>query len=430
MKAKLRYKISGLLVGVLVFQIILSFSYVLPVKAAGEGDIEQALTKVCHYVNNNITSFTGTEGDWAALGLRKAGRLEVILNSPQNPSTPADYARMILGGLARGEDVSSYITALQGMQKAGGYFSSKADGTEDTLNQTIWAVIALNTARKNGVSVSYNETAAVNYVCSKQKEEGDPYAGGFDESGWGVDIDSTAHALIALAPYKETVSDNVYKAVNFLKSKQNDEAGFGFYVWNGQEYPSESPDSIAAVMEALIALGIDPQEDEWKKGDKTMVDALLKYQLDSGAFYAPWAEGTANLMTTRNALLALGDIKANSSKYNDELAQMSNFNIYVEAPASLGAGADFNFRLKLNNPEGGDKDTLTLAGLYKLEANSPEKMIYYTALKKKVAADGSEEISGGMSIPESGSYELRIIVWDSFENKNPLVSPVVFKLGN
>lgn len=430
MKERFRCRFSSILLVFFLWQLFFSFAAVLPAKAADDETINDALFDVCRYVNNNITSFTGGEAGWAALGIRKAGRLEAVLANPQSPKDPSDYARLIMGGLARGEDISSYVQVLQGMQRDGGYFS--ATGSEDTLNQTIWAVIALNMAKKNGVSVSYNETAAVNYVCSKQKPEGDPYAGGFDESGFGVDIDSTAHALIALAPYKSTVSDTVYKAVNFLKAKQNDNAGFGFYIWDGTEYQSESPDSIAAVIEALVALGIDPQGNDWKKGDKTMVDALLFYQLPEGYFYAPWAPGTANAMTTRNALLALADLKkvegSYVSKYYNPLPPIDKFYISINAPVSLNAGYDWNFSLKLNNPESGDKESLTLAGLYKLEQGKPEKMLYYTALEKTVAPGESESVSGGMSVPESGSYEIRVMVWDNWQDKTPLTSPLVFKL--
>ncbi|SHH11924.1 hypothetical protein SAMN02745221_01730 [Thermosyntropha lipolytica DSM 11003] len=436
MKGKARYRISLLLVWVLVWQLVFGLAHILPAGAATENDINEALAKVCSYVNTYMPSFAGGDGDWAALGLRKAGKLEVILPNPQTPTnSPTDYARMILGGLARGEDVGSYITALQERQEEGGYFTSKADGSEDTLNHTIWAVIALDTAGENGYTVSYNRTAAVNYICSQQKPEEDPYAGGFDGGGWGVDIDSTAHALIALAPYRNDdqvgtiVNETIDKAIYFLKSKQNNNAGFGFYVWEGEERLSESPDSIAAVIEALIALGIDPQGSEWVKNGKTMVDALLKYQLPNGAFYGPWAPGAANLMTTRNALLALADLKANSSKYNNQLPSMNNFYLYIEATTTLNAGADWNFRLSINNKGSEPKDTLTIAGLYKKEGNT-EKMMYYTALQKKVAADGREEISGGMSIPEGTGYEARIMVWDGWTNPNPLISPVVFRLGN
>lgn len=433
MKGKLRNRLGSIILAFFLWQAVFGFAAVLPAKGADEEAINNALDKVCAYVNNNVTSFTGGEGDWTALGLRKAGKLEAVLANPQSPQQPSDYARLILGGLARGEDISVYVGALQGMQKSGGYFSTT--DTEGTLNQTIWAVIALNAAKSNNINninVSFDETAAVNYICSKQKPEGEPYAGGFDESGWGVDIDSTAHALIALAPYKSTVSDTVYKALNFLKAKQNENAGFGFYTWNGVEYPSESPDSIAAVIEALVALGIDPQGDEWKKEGRTMVDALLFYQLPEGAFYAPWNPSEANLMTTRNALLALADLKKVSgnyvSKYNNSLPPVDKFYVSINASASLNVGCDWDFSLKLNNPEGQDRDTLTLAGLYKLEQGS-EKMLYYTALEKRVAAGGSESIKGGMSLPESGTYEVRVMVWDNWQYKNPLLSPLVFRLN-
>ncbi|MBO8159875.1 prenyltransferase/squalene oxidase repeat-containing protein [Thermosyntropha sp.] len=419
---KFKKNIASVILLVLFLQ--LGFLGINPVYAATQDEINVALDKAAVYINANFADFTGGENDWVSLGLRKAGKLEKIIYQSQESESPSDYARFILGGLARGEDVAEYVYSLQLMQRDGGYFSSTDD--EPTLNQTIWPVIALDFAEKNGVSVDYNRTKAVEYICSKQVQEGD-YAGGFNESGWGIDIDSTAHALIALAPYKgeQMVSDTVYKAVNFLKAKQNDDAGFGFYIWEGTEYPSESPDSIAAVIEALIALGIDPQDDEWKKGDKTMVDALLKYQLSSGGFYGPWAPEQVNNMTTRNALLALADLEDDKSKYSHPLPELSSFYATVKAPAPK-LDSDFEFELALNNPEGDKKDVLTVIGLYEL--SSPGKMLYYQALSREIDACEVENISGGMSLPAEGNYEVRIMIWDKWQNPQSIISPFVFKV--
>ena len=43
--------------------------------------------------------------------------------------------------------------------------------------------------------------------------------GGFDESGWGVNVDSTAHALVSLVPYREQadVKPAIDKALEYLK---------------------------------------------------------------------------------------------------------------------------------------------------------------------------------------------------------------------
>jgi prenyltransferase beta subunit len=89
---------------------------------------------------------------------------------------------------------TNLVSELTGLQDASGCFGSPSD----MLNNTIWAVIALDMYRQNypdSPDGAYDEGAAAAYIESKQKPNG-----GFDEWNSGSeDAASTADALIAIA---------------------------------------------------------------------------------------------------------------------------------------------------------------------------------------------------------------------------------------
>lgn len=257
-----------------------------------------------------------TVDEWETLALRWSGMAPVGDLEFADPVQPSDYARAILGSIAANKDkahVDGLITALQAMQQSDGYFS--ADANESTLNQTIWPLIALDFAEVNGYSTSFDRQAAVQYLVYQQDS-----GGGFNESGWGVDVDSTAHALVSLAPYQEqaNVKPAINKALEYLQNEQFENSGFG-------GWGSVNPDTTAAVIEAFIALGIDPTAPEWVQGDNTMLDVLMEFQSEQGWFVysteeSAWNDPTQpNRVSTRNAFLALGDLAAGKSKYQSAM---------------------------------------------------------------------------------------------------------------
>ena len=288
-------------------------------------DIQNSMDKLLGYYN-----LAKECNDWETLGLCWAGVEYSSKYAPEEPSSASDYARSIFGSIAARQDeavVSNYVYNLIEMQHPDGDMKgSFINGDNDSLNQTIWAVIALDFAKKNGFTVNYQRDDAVNYICSKQDsgKDNEDNRGGFDESGWGVDVDSTAHALIALAADKETKAKTINNAFVYLQGQQMDTTG-GFGGWG-----SESPDSTAAVIEALIALNIDPLADEWRKNGNNMVDALLAYQSDQGWFVyskepSEWNDPTKpNRMSTCHSLLALGDLVRGQSKYSSILPEMGD----------------------------------------------------------------------------------------------------------
>lgn len=313
----MRYKNN--LVSKIFFTVILSVILLISenIAVAQTNNLTDSIKQVGKYYQQQTTM-----DEWEILATRWAGisnNAELVFSQPEAPS---DYARSIFGAIAANgnpEHIKAQIGNLEAMQKETGYFSA-GEGTDDTLNQTIWPLIALDFAAANQYDTNFNRAAALEHIIAGQSENG-----GFDESGWGVDVDSTAHALVSLAPYGEDHPQTVpviQQALAYLKTQQYDTGGFG-------GWGAANPDTTAAVIEAFYALGMDPADPEWQVDGQTMVDALLEFQSPQGWFVysteaSEWNDPTTpNKISTRNALMALGDLAADASKYRSVLPPLT-----------------------------------------------------------------------------------------------------------
>ncbi len=390
-----------------------------PIATAAAADkIQSSMDKLLGYYN-----WAASCNDWESLGLRWAGVECSSKYTPENAVAASDYARNILGTIAARQneaDINADINTLIGMQhSAGDTQGSFINGDNTSLNQTIWAVIALDFARTNGFTVNYQRNDAVNYICSQQDE-----SGGFDESGWGVDVDSTAHALIVLAiDYnqvgKEDSTAVINQALGYLRQQQMDTGGFG-------GWGSESPDSIAAVIEALLALGLDPLADDWIKNNHTMVDALLTYQSGQGWFVYSWEPSTwndptvPNRMSTYHCLLALSDLVQKKSKYHNLLPNTNGLCFTLQSTDSFNLDNDARMRFLLGNTGNNPIAVLIAAGLFD---TSNEHQLIMTSLNKTLQVGESVDFGSAFSVPASGSYEVRVFIWDNWNDMNSLAVP-------
>lgn len=105
-------------------------------------------------------------------------------------------------------------------------------------------------------------------------------SGGFPTVGTTADIDMTAMAIQALAPYKEQsrVAEAIEKALSYLSSQQTETGAFRYF-------GSENSENCSQVIMALSSLGIDARYDErFIKDGVSVYDALLSYRLQDGGF--------------------------------------------------------------------------------------------------------------------------------------------------
>ena len=200
-------------------------------------------------------------------------------------------------------------------------------------NGVIFALIALD-------SRQYEVPSTAKWTRERIKEEiikAQNPAGGFPLiTGDSSDVDITAMALQALAPYKEEkeIKPVIEKALEYLQKVQNEKGYFSAY---GQE----NSESLSQVIIALTSLGIDPAADtRFIKDGKSLIDRLMEYQVD-GKDFAHTKSGEANSMATEQVLIALisyQNFKAGKpSLYTLSKVETKTVEPKVEAVADLPA---------------------------------------------------------------------------------------------
>jgi hypothetical protein len=175
------------------------------------------------------------------------------------------------------------------------------------LNGAIWALIALDSGNyqftndgTNNSSSQNNTTREkiVDYILSKEIETGGWSLGSTDVA----DINTTAMALQALANYQDNkdVLLATNRALNYLSQAQLKDGKF-ISEWDTEA----NSESIANVIVALTALGIDPKtEIRFIKNEINLISALLEYYQNGGGFKHV-IHGQIDLMATDQGLYAL-----------------------------------------------------------------------------------------------------------------------------
>lgn len=146
----------------------------------------------------------------------------------------------------------------------------------------------------NGAPLSVSKDGIISEILSLENADG-----GWSVSGSNSDVDVTAMALAALAPYKNgSAADAVERGLSFLSSKQLESGGF-------MSYGKENAESSAQVIVALTALGINPKTDgRFVKNGCSVFSALSGFRLSDGSF-CHIKGGTSNGTATVQAFYSL-----------------------------------------------------------------------------------------------------------------------------
>ncbi|MDD4445352.1 MAG: DUF4430 domain-containing protein [Eubacteriales bacterium] len=237
----------------------------------------------------------GLPGDYAGYLSALAKNVQARYNSPDrlSASKATEWHRISLAVLACGGDP----------RNTGGA-DLIADGTYDRgltkpldtqgNNGTIFALIALDSKNYTAPAGAYEGREAILQKILDVQLSG----GGFAQLGTSGDVDVTAMALMALAPYREVCGTQIDKAVSFLSAQQSANGGFS-------SRGVENTESAAQVIMALTALGIDPQKDSrFDKNGNTPVSRLMSMALPSGGIRHT-ESGTEDWMASQQALCAI-----------------------------------------------------------------------------------------------------------------------------
>ncbi len=251
-------------------------------------------------------------GEWAVIGLSRAGLLSDTAARSYERSVE-DYvqqagsvrlhhakstenSRTILGLTAAGYDAAN----VAGVDLTAGLTDMaylRAQGT----NGPIWALIALDCHGYDIPQCADGEEQVtreglvaeiLSYQCSD---------GGWALMGDESDVDMTAMALTALAPYKDDVEVKaaVDAALAYLSDAQQDDGGF-------MGWGTANSESCAQVIVALTALGIDPAADSrFVKNGASPLDGLCAFACEGGGFCHSNEQAEPDGMATEQGFYAL-----------------------------------------------------------------------------------------------------------------------------
>ena len=205
-----------------------------------------------------------------------------------------EYSRTILALTAMGKNPAN-VNGYNLLAPLGDYKSTVQQG----VNGAVFALLALDSGdypvpKHKTAKIKATRNLYVNYILGKELS-----GGGWALNGTTVDVDMTAMALQALAPYRDNkkVSAAVERGVQKLSAMQNKQGGF-------TAYGITSAESTAQVIVALTALGIDLNDKRFVKNDNSTVDHLLRYY-QKGKGFVHTIGGETNAMTTEQGFYAL-----------------------------------------------------------------------------------------------------------------------------
>ena len=139
----------------------------------------------------------------------------------------------------------------------------------------------------------YSREDMVNAISVAQEPDG-----GFGLIPGKSDVDITAMAVQALAPYRNQMETEIDAALSYLSGQLTDTCGY-------IAYGDENAESTAQVILALCALGIDPETDSrFIKGEHTLLTELSQFREADGT-YRHVLEGAGDGLATAQSVLAL-----------------------------------------------------------------------------------------------------------------------------
>ena len=254
-------------------------------------------------------------GEWLMLGLARADHVisssskdaylssvrsyinENYKNGKLSNDKSTENSRIVLALTALGEDPQTFV-ADKNLLK--GY--SDFDWTvQQGVTGPIFALLAIDSQKYTVPDYANIRNDLMKEILDEQKNNG-----GWSADGKTVDVDMTAMAIQALAPYYKKNNTDVVEAVNaalvYLVSQQNEATG-AFPNANNEL----SAESTAQVIVALTSLGKNPAtEKRFQAGDKGLspIDGLMRFYQENGKF-SHKLDAAANDMATEQSYYAL-----------------------------------------------------------------------------------------------------------------------------
>ena len=237
-------------------------------------------------------------GEWMVLGLVRSGRTledeeEYLASAEQyvaenadeherlHRAKASDNARMIIALTALGQDPSDFAghDLLKGL-------TDMTYVTKQGINGPSWALIALDSG-----NYEVPEDPSAEDPVTREKLIDFLLAAQLDDGGWALsgdmsDTDITGMVLQALAPYygkDARVTEAVDRALDTVSRMQSADGSFSAFGGDGSMVATS--ESMAQILVALSALGIDAAKDErFIKNGISLLDALCAFYTEGGGF--------------------------------------------------------------------------------------------------------------------------------------------------
>lgn len=252
-------------------------------------DVENIYKDTGAYLKRLGTPVPGSVGgEWMAIGLIRSGNeikdpaayYDAIVkfiqenideNGRLHKAKSTENSRMILALTALGKDA----TAVGGYNLLAG-LNDMEYVQKQGINGPIWALIALDSGNYPAPEGDVSREALIQVILDAQLADG-----GWALTGSISDADITGMALQALARYYKTnadVTEAVDKAIATLSMMQAADGSFA-------SVDGGSSESVAQVIAALSALGIDADTDtRFIKNGVSALDALCAFFVEDGGF--------------------------------------------------------------------------------------------------------------------------------------------------
>lgn len=223
------------------------------------------------------------------------------------------YAKNIIQAVAASENSTQYKsykgqivdlknTLLQS-QDEDGHFTMFTNFDKKSVSTQVWSIIALDL-----IEAEYQQEKAIQDLIRGLNA---PLTeGAYQEQ------ELRALSLIALSKHrnKPGVEEQITRNITYLKTQQNKDGGFNYGGY------TNNPFAIGTVIQGLIAVGESPYDAKWKKNGVTMVEVLLRQQIENGGFtFGDEFKGDVafdELKSTEAAFGALADLYTKKSIFN------------------------------------------------------------------------------------------------------------------
>ena len=244
-----------------------------------------------------------------------------------------EYHRIALTMLALGGNPEKLITDQTTINLI-------ADGTwnfyggfpsEQGSNGLIYALLLLE-AREDFVPADKKifKTELINELLTYQDAEG----GYALNASFGADMDMTAMAVQALAPYQNQpkVKNATDKALLWICDRIS---------------TAQTSEAVAQTILALCALGIDPEKSkEFMQGERTLLEQLNHFRTEDEMYCHELSDEASNLVSTYQSLLALEAVNKLRTEHTwifdfEDYTFSENLNAAKSSviPVIIGAGA-------------------------------------------------------------------------------------------